>query len=308
MDITIKHKCFLMQSNALVLSVQEMIEGFEANQQKEGVQPKSKIRTGVQHAKDCVQFLSYLAMSIKLQSDKDGFIFRNIEMSTINENGVKKKLRRKDSEELGIDHFNSFEEDLLMGKTTIYEIRETLKALSLIREKKGRFARQVLFSLDFENVKKLYESVGDTFDYVSKTERKDIEKQSDTVQDKDEPKSDLTNEFEGNWEGDAIEARALPTQSLTNYQCDANGIILPSKNKAIGEKGIKQDQDRYDQIYEVDQDGDRVNGDDLLKSITMGKPTQISAVYFAIKSQKKAFSKNLSETPRPSIYKGQAGI
>lgn len=307
MDITIKHKSFVMQSNALVLAILEMIEALDANQQKEDVQAKSKIRTGVQHAKDCVQFLSYLAMSIKLYSDKDGFIFRNIEMSTINENGVKKKLRRKDSEELGIEHFNSFEEDLLLGKTTIYEVRETLKALALIREKKGRFARQVLFSLDFENVKKLYESVGDTFEYVTKTENKDIEKQTDTVLDKDEPKSDLSNEFEGNWEGDAIEARAL-TQSLSNYQCDANGIILPSKNKAIGEKGIKQDQDRYDQIYAVDHDGDRVNGDDFLKSITMGKPTQISTVYYSIKSHKKEFTKNLSETPRPSIYKGQAGI
>lgn len=307
MDITIKHKSFVMQSNALVLAVLEMIEALEANQQKDDVQTKSKIRTGVQHAKDCVQFLSYLAMTIKLKSDKDGFIFRNIEMSTIDENGVKKKLRRKDSEELGIEHFNSFEEDLLLGKTSIYEVRETLKALALIREKKGRFARQVLFSLDFENVKKLYESVGDTFDYVTKTENKDIEKQSDNVQDKDEPKSDLSNEFEGNWEGDAIEARAL-TQPLTNYQCDANGIILPSKNKAIGEKGINKDKERYDQIYAVDQDGDRVNSDDLLKSITMGKPTQISKVFYSIKSQKKAFSNNSSETQGPSIYKGQAGI
>ena len=351
MEITIRHNSFfMMRSLAVTKAIADQMESISIEQEKSGIAANKRIRKGIQHAKDCAEFISYLAMSIKLQGDKNGFIFKQIEMPTVKVNKEKIKLSKKDSERLGLEHFSSFEEDLMMSKTTIFEVRDTLKTLNLLRETNGRFARQVLFSLNFENVKKLYESVGDVFEYTLKIDsnykqdKSDIDKfkgdvkshqsqSDDYVEDDinvdnkytnpvvDEITSEqLSKEFDLHCEGKLLiinNNTQLDTitgnvnnlnSSLSNLEVDNNGIILPSKNKVIGEKGIKRDQDRYDEIYAIDSDGDRLNSDDLLKSITMGKPTQISKVYYSIKSQKKAFGNNSSETEGPSIYKGQAGI
>lgn len=268
------------------------------------------------HLMMCSLFISYFAGWIKTNGNKKGFIEKNV---LIRRDECGNRLLKEDCEKLDERHFYSIEEELCVGKSTINEVRKSLIKLELLIEQDG-YGKQKKFSLNFENVKKLYKAAGDSFEYTfdltSDTSINSVKQQAEVKSEFEVETKIPANNRDLNSEVDEVETEfrkfeenALQSEqviyglkqnnekSKNEIECDANGIILPANSK---------DKIRHSEIYRCDEFGNRVNSDEYLQSITNGSMTQISKVFFRIKNDAKTV-KSSSFIANQS-YKGKAAI